>query len=373
MVEGMNVAVAHDRLENVGGGELDAKILAEMFDADIFVGRYKPEKTYPEFKEMNLTEVNRLLETPPTEKSYALVRMFDTLGFMGTELNPGYDVAICTGMWSPFVSIRNDIKTIWYCLSPNRGIYDLKERILDRMCWWQKPTYEIWSRYWRACDKNMAKEVDVIVSQSETVSERIRRYYNREPDRLIYPPVDVKRFRNEEPEDFWFLPTRIMKEKRLHDVVLPAFERLPREKLVVCGGSPNYYPKWERSLIDRMESMKNVEYKGRVDDDELIGLYSRCKGTIQASVEEDLGLVPIESIASGKPCLAVREGGFKETIDDGRTGILIDSPYVENLEEAVRSFDGGNFEAEDLMAEARKYSLERFRREWRSLIREYVR
>jgi len=369
----MDIAVVHDRLENIGGGELDAKILAELFNADVFVGRYKREDTYPEFEEMNVTEVNKFVETPPTEKSYALVRMFDALGFMNLSLNPKFDVAICTGMWSPFTALSNSVRTvIWYCLSPNRGVYDLKGRLLDRMCWWQKSTYKIWSKYWEACDQNMASEVDVFVSQSETVSDRIRKYYEREPDHLIYPPVDVGRFYNKEGEDFWFLPTRLMREKRLHNIVLSVFERMPREKLVVCGGAPNYYPRWEKGLIERIKSMKNVDYRGRVGDEEWLDLYSRCKGTIQASIDEDFGLVPVESMASGKPCLAVREGGFRETIVDGETGILIDSPYVENLEKAIRSFDSESFNADELMAEAQRYSLERFRREWRGVIREYA-
>ncbi|MBN1170314.1 glycosyltransferase, partial [Candidatus Micrarchaeota archaeon] len=39
----------------------------------------------------------------------------------------------------------------------------------------------------------------------------------------------------------------------------------------------------------------------------------------------DYGLVPLEAMASSKPCLAKDEGGPKETIIHGRDGFLVES------------------------------------------------
>jgi len=40
---------------------------------------------------------------------------------------------------------------------------------------------------------------------------------------------------------------------------------------------------------------------------------------VTTSLEEDFGLTPLEAAASGKPVVAVAEGGYKETVIDGQT------------------------------------------------------
>jgi glycosyltransferase involved in cell wall biosynthesis len=46
-------------------------------------------------------------------------------------------------------------------------------------------------------------------------------------------------------------------------------------------------------------------------------------------LDEDFGLTPLEAMASGKPVVAVNEGGFVETVVDGRTGKLVSADRDE--------------------------------------------
>jgi len=62
-----------------------------------------------------------------------------------------------------------------------------------------------------------------------------------------------------------------------------------------------------------------------MDDEKLRDLYSRCTAVLYPPVNEDYGLVPLEAMASYKPIIAVNEGGPKETVEDGKTGFLVDS------------------------------------------------
>ncbi|MPM77117.1 D-inositol-3-phosphate glycosyltransferase [bioreactor metagenome] len=74
---------------------------------------------------------------------------------------------------------------------------------------------------------------------------------------------------------------------------------------------------------------------GEVSEAELLDLYSRCKGFICTAMDEDFGMTPVEAMASGKPVVAVNEGGFKETVVDGKTGLLINAD-VHSVIEAVK-------------------------------------
>lgn len=59
------------------------------------------------------------------------------------------------------------------------------------------------------------------------------------------------------------------------------------------------------------------------NDKELLDLYRRSKIVVGFSHNEPLGLVPLEAMACGDVVLAVSEGGYKETITDGKTGFLL--------------------------------------------------
>jgi glycosyltransferase involved in cell wall biosynthesis len=64
-------------------------------------------------------------------------------------------------------------------------------------------------------------------------------------------------------------------------------------------------------------------------------LYAKCKGLICTALDEDFGLTPIEAMASGKPVVAVNEGGFRETVVHGKTGLLVEADRDE-LVKAVK-------------------------------------
>jgi glycosyltransferase involved in cell wall biosynthesis len=74
---------------------------------------------------------------------------------------------------------------------------------------------------------------------------------------------------------------------------------------------------------------------GSVSEEELLALYERCRGLICTAQDEDFGLTPLEAMASGKPVVAVNEGGFRETVVQGKTGLLVRADRDE-LVRAIR-------------------------------------
>lgn len=75
---------------------------------------------------------------------------------------------------------------------------------------------------------------------------------------------------------------------------------------------------------------------GEVSETELLDLYSRCRGFICTAMDEDFGMTPVEAMASGKPVVAVNEGGFKETVVDGKTGVFVEAD-IQDIISAVKN------------------------------------
>jgi glycosyltransferase involved in cell wall biosynthesis len=78
----------------------------------------------------------------------------------------------------------------------------------------------------------------------------------------------------------------------------------------------------------------NVRILGEVEEKELVDLYACCRGLICTALNEDFGLTPLEAMASGKPVVAVNEGGFCETVTR-ETGRLV-NPNPPAIIEAVQ-------------------------------------
>ena len=97
--------------------------------------------------------------------------------------------------------------------------------------------------------------------------------------------------------------------------------RATRERLVVVGG----YNVGDHAseYAKRLQPPPNVELRGEVDEVELAHLYAQCRGLICTAQDEDFGMTPVEAMASGKFVLAVDEGGFRETVVPGETGMLL--------------------------------------------------
>ena len=79
-----------------------------------------------------------------------------------------------------------------------------------------------------------------------------------------------------------------------------------------------------------------MEILSWVDQKKLLDLYADCRGFIATALDEDFGLGPVEAMASGKPVIAPNEGGYKETVVSGQTGLLIDDINEEKLIQAVK-------------------------------------
>jgi glycosyltransferase involved in cell wall biosynthesis len=208
-----------------------------------------------------------------------------------------YDLVISNGGWSRQVSMCKKNPPI---VDYNPGVpgyfkYNQNKGLI----------FNLWKEYIKIKDKESAYNVDKLIANSSYVKDVFKKEYNREAD-VIYPPIDTSKFKNKNPEDFFLSVQRFSAQKRI-DMQVEIFKRLPSERIIIHGLIDDYL------YFEKIKenSPLNVEFISY--DDQLIELYSRCKGVIQTGKGESFGIVPIEAMASGKPCIAVNEGGFKET------------------------------------------------------------
>jgi glycosyltransferase involved in cell wall biosynthesis len=96
-----------------------------------------------------------------------------------------------------------------------------------------------------------------------------------------------------------------------------------------------------------------------LSDRELVKVYNQSRITLCLSYNEPFGIVPLEAMSCQIPVLAVDEGGYKETIENGKTGCLLPRDvniFCKKVAELLKHTD----KAEFLGSKGREHVLKKF-------------
>jgi glycosyltransferase involved in cell wall biosynthesis len=230
----------------------------------------------------------------------------------------------------------------------------LARRGLGPLIRWQLHALRQW-------DLASSRRPDQLVANSRFTAQRIQRYWGREAA-VVHPPVAVDRFRWDQPrDDVYLCLCRLVPYKRV-DLVVEAFNRtgLP---LLVVGDGP------ERARLEAM-AKPNVQLLGRLTQEQVNGLMSRCRAYVYAGLE-DFGIAPVEAMAAGAPVIGLAQGGLLDTVrclSSGcfqPTGLLFPHQNVASLVAALEHFHQQrlwhHLPAEGLRAWAEQFAPHRFR------------
>jgi len=229
--------------------------------------------------------------------------------------------------------------------------------------------------YLRIWDKIAAQRPDFMVAISNAVKKRIRKYYKRESE-VIYPPVDVAKFRVEKskgklrkligtlPSDYYLIVSRLVSYKRI-DLAIEAFNKLARPLVIVGTG------KEEKRL--KSMSKDNIIFRGFVSEEELPIYYQNATALIYPQ-EEDFGITAVESQAAGTPVIAYKKGGVLDTVIEGKTGVFFERQTASSLIKAIKEFDNlrQEYNPTDCVKNARNFSKEKFKNNFKRLVEKYV-
>ena len=357
----MRVAIFQDYFENIGGGEKLVLSLAKNLNATIITTNTSKSV----LKSLN-TQGIKFIDLGKTPDSLFSKHFFLVQKFSDADFSKDFDFFIFSGNRSVFAA-RKHKPNLWYCHNPERVIFDLKDFYWKQLPLSKKIIFPFTSFAFKFLYFTLAlPHLNNLVTNSKDTKSRIKEFLGKN-SKIIYPPIETKKFKPKKPEDYWLSVNRIYPQKRI-ELQLEAFKKLPNEKLFIVGDyvkgdfSENYYKK----LKDL--APKNVVFLGRVNEKKLIELYSKCKGFIATSIREDFGMSVIEAMASGKAIVAVNEGGFKETVIPG-TGFLV-KPLPQDIVLAIEKISENPLKYEQAcIRRARVFSEENFVKQIKENIR----
>ncbi|MGA2130915.1 MAG: glycosyltransferase [Bryobacteraceae bacterium] len=355
----MRAAIVHYWLLNWRGGEKVLESLCRLLpDADIFTLFYDPRSVSPEIRQHKITA--SFLN--PLRRHYRPLLPLMPLALEQFDLR-GYDLVLSSES-GPAKGVLTSASTrhICYCHTPMRYIWDLYPAYLNEwMPAWQSALLAPVSHYLRLWDYAAAARVDEFIANSENVRRRIQRAWRRD-SRVVYPPVAVDNFYWREPEDYYLLVSELVPYKRV-DLAVQAFSRLGR-RLRIAGDGPEF------QRLRRMAGA-NIEFCGRVPDDQLRDLLAHARALILPG-EEDFGMTAVEALASGKPVIALGRGGALETVPANNPlgGVFFTEPDVDQLAGAVRHFEQieAGIRPLELQAWAEQFSEARFLEQMRDVL-----
>lgn len=324
----MKIAIFHNYMDNIGGAELVTLTLARGLGADIYTTNINKEQIKKlGFSNLKIKSIGKLPLNAPFRQQLALWK------FRRLKLT-GYDFYIISGDWAISAAV-NHKPNLEYFHSPLNEIWEFKDYIRDN--WlpaWKRPIYDLWVLYNRRLYRKYFKHVQKKVCNSENTRKRIKKYLNSEAV-VINPPIETPKYKCKKHGDYWLSVNRLFKHKRV-EMQTKAFKNLPKEKLIIVGSYEKARHFQEYANYIKKIKPKNVELLSWVDDKKLLELYAGCKAFLATAINEDFGMTPIEAMASGKPVIAGNEGGYKETIINGKTGILINNITSKKLTEAIK-------------------------------------
>lgn len=368
----IKVAIIYDRVNKWGGAERVLLALNKIFPkAPLYTSVYDVKRA-PWAKVFPKVITSFLQNIPFAKSNHEFFAPLMPIVFESFDLSDFDLVITVTSEAAKGIKTGPNTFHLCYCLTPTRYLWSgygdyFKGSSFKGVT---KPIVSI-LRWW---DKKAANRPDKIIAISGEVQKRIKKYYRRDSE-IIFPPSGKFEARNYKLETkskfkiqdtkYYLLVSRLDYGYKKVDLAIKTFNKLGYPLIIVGTGR-------EECKLKKLAG-ENIKFLGRVNEKELVNYYENAKALIMPQ-EEDFGIVAVEAQSYGVPVIAFKNGGARDTVINGKTGILFDAQTVNSLMQAVKKFAKMRFSERILKANAKRFSEKVFKRQLqRSLIRAYPR
>jgi glycosyltransferase involved in cell wall biosynthesis len=356
------VALVHDFLLDVRGAERVFAAICDLYpDADLFTAVYDEAGTDGRFSHRRV-HTSFLQRFHPTARTFRGLLPLYPYAMEALDLR-GYDLVISSSSaWAHGVIVDENAVHVCYCHNPFRYAWNAREETLRARGPLARAALGAVFQRWRQWDWIAAQKVDRYAVNSHTTARRVHRYFTREAT-VVYPPVELERFRvggvDSVGEEYVVL-SELMRHKRI-DVAIAAFNRL-RRPLVIVGNGPD-----ERRL--RRLAGPTVRFAGRLTDAQAAETLARARALVVTATEE-FGIAAVEAQAAGRPVIALDDGGVRETVLEGETGVFYEDAEPDALTAVVADFDALAADPAACRANAERFDVGHFRHGLRAVVDE---
>ena len=358
------IILVQDSLVVSGGAERLTAALCQIFpESLLYTSAWLPDQTFPFFK-THPPRVLPLAKLAGSERGFKLLyplwwQGMRSLRFENTDL-----VLSSSSYLGKYIRPPDGVPHICYLHNPfrylwDRDVYDGDSLPLSGAA---LRIADAFLPQLRRMDYRLTGKITQILTNSRHMAARIKAVYDRDAE-VVYPPVNTVEFPfSEDREDFFLIVGRLLSYKKI-DLAIQACQNLGR-RLLVVGSGP------EEARLRAM-AHGEVEFLGRVPEEQLKQLYSQAKALIYPGYE-DFGLIPVEAQASGCPVIAYGAGGVLESIVPDQTGIFFAEQHTAALQKAILRFEEMRFEHALIRQNAQRFDVEIFKREILLIVNRYL-
>ncbi|MFI5454505.1 MAG: glycosyltransferase [Isosphaerales bacterium] len=367
-LDGLRVALVHDWLTGMRGGEKCLEVLCRSFpQATLYTLIHRRGSLSPAIESM-VIRTSPLQRIPRVFRYYRHLLPFMPLAVRTWRLKDVDLVISLSHCVAKAIVPPPGVPHVCYCFTPMRYAWQGRDAYLES--WSDRPVRRALARTMlarlRRWDRATASRVTHFVAISETVRQRIALCYRRD-SRVIQPPVDVAFYSpgaTVGPRvDDYLVVSALVPYKRIDQAVVACSQS--GRRLNVIGEGP------ERARLEAMAG-PSVRFLGWQPDDVIRDHYRRCRALLFPG-EEDFGIVPVEALACGAPVIALGRGGAAETVDDS-VGRTYQQPTSAGLLTAIDAWEaqGRPHDPARARRRAEALSLPLFRERMHRLLTEIV-
>lgn len=349
---GLRVALVHDWLTGMRGGERVLDALCRMFpQATLYTLVHIPGRVSPAIERLPI-RTSLLQRVPGIARWYRHLLPLYPAAISALRIAPADLVISSSHCVAKSAIAPAGGRHLCYCHTPVRYAYDQfdayfgPQRLGRARSALMRPVMRAFARW----DQRTSDRPDRYVANSQHVARRIARHYNRSSV-VVYPPVDTRFFvPGTSPRQPRALVVSALVPYKRVDVAIAACRQVG-VPLTVVGQGP------EQSRLRAMAGA-DVVFAG-APSDQAVREHYRTAAAVLLPGEEDFGIVPVEAQACGTPVVALGAGGALETVVDGRTGVLTGTG-VEAFAAGVRRALDTSWSVAACREQAERFSEERF-------------